>query len=176
MTDCSIVVVFKGYTSPSSFLDCFFLWLRLGGHLGFFFRFLPDKVKSSSKKEKISKHGWIEEGSSSRLGCNSIHQDDSICARALRPLHLALFSLMRYDFLQHLFTIWQKESRGDRGRGSERWKCWRNPLDDRYERRFYVLPRFYASISSDGGGSGGSHNIFFCLFVGFNLLMSDFIE
>ena len=32
------------------------------------------------------------------------------------------------------------------------------------------------SISSDGGGGGGSHNIFFCLFVGFNLLMSDFIE
>ena len=25
MTDCSIVVVFKGYTFPSSFLDCFFM-------------------------------------------------------------------------------------------------------------------------------------------------------
>jgi hypothetical protein len=37
------------------------------------------------------------------------------------------------------FTIfsrsWPREAT-ERGEGGERWKCWRNPLDDRYARRF----------------------------------------
>lgn len=58
-------------------------------------------------------------------------------AHTLRLAHSNSFFFFFYDMIS--FTIfsrsWPREAT-ERGEGGERWKCWRNPLDDRYVRRF----------------------------------------